>query len=180
MSSHPPYESPKVIFPKRQGSWLRRNGLWFIPLMIFVVGIPLLCFSSIFLIAKVGMEFVMGPRDAALEAMRANPQVVAIMGEPIVANNNHIQISDMHIDNDNGDVRIGFGASGPDSSGTVNGKMILRDGNWEVGHIIIEFSNGKFVELGDPIHRAQAEEEFDHADSESESEKESLAESESG
>lgn len=165
MSTHPPDGQPKFIFPKKESSWLARHGIWFIPLMIFVIGVPVLCAGSIFLFARAGLGLVLGPKNAAVDAMRGNPAVVSIMGEPIEGSN-HIQIQDMHVKNKNGHVQLQFEAEGPDSTADVQGHMILDDGDWEVGHITISFPDGQIIELGDPVHRPKYVKENDQPEAE--------------
>lgn len=144
MSTFPP-EEPKFVFPKNESSWFKRNGIWFIPLMIFVIGVPLLCAGSIFFIARAGLGLVLGPKNAAVEAMNGNPAVVAVMGEPIEGSN-QIHMRNMQVNDNNGHVEIEFDADGPNSDAEVSGKMILDDGDWEVGHITIRFPDGKEIE----------------------------------
>ena len=88
MSFNQEDQKPQVVFPVQQHGWMRRNGIWFVPLMIILIGVPLLCFGSIFFAARMGMNLVLGPRDAAVAQMQDNQDVVAKMGEPISSRKN--------------------------------------------------------------------------------------------
>ena len=163
MNTNQPYDSPQVIFPKREPSWFSRNAIWFIPLMIFLIVVPILCGGVLFFFAKTAMHLVHGPRDAAVQAMMSNDRVVAVMGEPIDGAE-FVTIRDMQINNDDGSMEIGFEAAGPNSKADVDGVMLLVDGEWEVGFITIKFPDGNTIEMGDPVHHRTDDGDSDEAE----------------
>ena len=170
MSTFPPDQQPKVIFPKRERSWFSRNALWFIPLMIFLVGTPVLCAGSLILFGRTAMHIVLGPRDAAIEAMGAQPEVTAKMGSPIEVSNSHVNFNDMQIKNDSGSVHIEFDAKGPKQGAEVDAKMLMRNNDWEIGHLIIKYDDGETFEMGDrSLRSAEVEEDAFAAELEPES-----------
>ena len=148
MNYSPPEQPTKVIFPKRESSWFARHAIWLVPTLLIVVGSPLLCFGSIFMIGRYGINLVLGPRDAAVAAMELEPAIVAAMGSPLSGDNN-IQFRDMQVNNNNGHVEIEFNVSGPQQRGNVSGIMLMKSGNWEVGHIKIQLDDGQEFSLGD-------------------------------
>ena len=132
---------------KPQNSWIKRNGLWFFPVLIFGLGGPLVCCSGFAFLGYSAVNLINGPKNAAIQALENDPEVAERLGDNLTAGSN-IQINDMQIDNNNGSVDIGFSVSGSKESADVEGKMVMTAGEWAAESLVVTYTDGTTKEIG--------------------------------
>lgn len=149
----PPY--PLVPQPE-QRSWLERNPNW---------KIPLGCLTLIFLLVGFGagvlslVEFSFHSSEAFQQAVaraQANPQVRALLGEPIRAQ--WTVSGDLHVNGSSGRADLSIPISGPNGKGTIRAIAIKNAGVWTFTFLRVTVG-GRCVDLL-PGQPAEAEREF--------------------
>ncbi len=129
-----------------QPSWFRRNFIWFVPLLLVVVGIPATCCVT----SAAGLWGLFGlmnaPRDAAIAAMEADPEIADRLGTPIEPGEG-IALNDYQNNNGNGGADLDFNVSGPKGSAHVTGHMKLVAGTWSPDGLTITFDDGTEITL---------------------------------
>ena len=139
--SEPAYDNDPT--PKQKG-WFGRNALWFVPLVLFLVGSPFLCCGGC---ALFGWNMVKQPVEAAVAAMNASPSITENLGAPIESSMNDLKINNLENVNGMGGADIGFDASGPKSSARVEGRMQLDNGVWTPEDLTISCHDGTEFKL---------------------------------
>ena len=132
--------------PVKQQSWLRRNGLWFFPLIIFVVGVPLVCcggpLAGLFTLGNA----VMKPRTAAIEHMERDTRVTDVLGTPLEPGSMYMP-SQLQINNSTGSANIEFDVKGSRGTATVKGSMKMTAGEWSPVRLVVSCSDGQEIIL---------------------------------
>ena len=130
-----------------QKSWFGRNCFWFVPLILVLVGTPALCCVGsgfgVFGLFKM-ME---APRDAAVEAISADPELSAALGGPIVPEEGGMAVSNYQNNNGNGYADINFNVKGSKGTAHVSGRMNLTAGTWSPENLTVKMSDGTEVTL---------------------------------
>ena len=122
-------------------SWVKRNGLLFFPLLVFVVGIPVICCGAFAFSVGWFAGMVTAPKTAAIGALEQDSRVTEKIGIEI-SSNNQVNLSNLQVSNDNGSTEIRFTAIGSKGSARINGKMLLIDGEWSAERLVVTFDDG--------------------------------------
>ena len=140
-----PYQNDNFgLPPMKQESWLKRNGLWFFPLIIAVIGVPVLCCGGSFWGVASLAGAVMKPRDVAIEYLQDDPRVTEQLGSPLEPGENFFP-KQYSVENNTGNATIQFDVDGPDGSAKVDGRMILNSGTWTPEFLTVTFSDGSEI-----------------------------------
>lgn len=130
--------------PMKKESWLKRNGLWFFPLMLAVIGIPMLCCGGgMFGVASLAGA-VMKPRAIAIEHLENDPRVTDQLGSPLQPGSKYMP-TNYSVVNDNGQANIEFDVIGPNGNANVKGKMVMTAGTWSPEHLTVTLSDGSEI-----------------------------------
>ena len=130
----------------QQDSWIKRNGLWFFPVLLFGIGTPVVCCGGLAWVGMQAASLLTAPIEAAVAAIEADPEISAKLGDNIVSGS-ATSINNMNIDNDNGDVEVGFRVFGSRDSADVKGRMIMESGEWSVDYLTVTFNDGKVMKI---------------------------------
>lgn len=130
----------------KQPGWFRRNFIWFVPLLLVVLGIPGTCCLT----SAAGLWGLFGlmnaPRDAAIAAMEADQEIVERLGTPLQPGNG-IALNNYQNDNGNGGADLDFNVTGPKGSAHVTGHMKLVAGTWSPEGLTVKFDDGTEITL---------------------------------
>jgi hypothetical protein len=129
--------------PQHQKSWLRRNLLWFGPLLLVVLACPILsCGGFVFFM----FNSVQAPLTVATEAINADQHIVAKLGSPITRGS-AMSVNDYSNNNGNGGATIEFNVSGPSGGAQVSGRMALTAGKWRPDGLKVTCDDGTEFQL---------------------------------
>ena len=133
--------------PHQPEGWFRRNWAWIVPLGLGCVG----CIVLVVGIVAVGAFFTFDTlkssvdplRQEALDRVRAHPDIISALGEPIEVGwlfRGHVNVSDS-----TGEADVEVPISGSKGKGTVYLKAVREDGEWRLERleIAIEGAEGR-------------------------------------
>lgn len=149
---------PGHAYGQQQPSWVARNGCWFFPLIgVFILAPIACCIGGIFFM----WSFVSAPRDAALEIVRNDPQVVQELGQPIEAGSS-VSLRNFSVQNGDGKGEITFDVKGPKGSATVEGSMIVKNNIWTAEILTVKTDSGLSIKIPEESDdNADGENDFD-------------------
>ena len=126
--------------PPPQRSWWSRNWKWALPVgcicPILLCGGGGLAFFFIIYGAVTGAIKALTPTSEGMARARANPEVVAALGEPIESG---LLISgSINVNGSSGDVDVSIPISGPKGSGTLYVVGTRSGGRWQYSRMDVE------------------------------------------
>lgn len=91
------------------------------------------------------------PFEHALAEVRADPQTVQVLGQPIEAG--WWVTGSLRLNNDDGQADFHFPVSGPNGSASVHVRATKNAGSWSYESILVTFDDGAAasVELAEPV-----------------------------
>ena len=131
----------------QQESWIKRNGLWFFPLLILMLGAPVICCGGFAFLGYTAAGIITGPTSAAIDAVKNDPEIAARLGEDIQSGGS-TQLHDMQINNDTGHVELKIRAVGSQSGADVEGTVVMENGDWFASDLTVTFDDGTEKKIG--------------------------------
>ena len=121
--------------PPRRG-WFVRNWVWFVPLLILLFIIICAGCCTGMLTFRVGMLKASEPYQAALAAVREDPQVQEALGTPI-EDDTWFPVGEIVTSNRHGDARLDFAVRGPKGRAHVRTESRMTDGAWQMTELVV-------------------------------------------
>ena len=140
-------EAFQPVGSEPQKSWLGRNCIWFVPLILVLLGLPSLCCIGGGLSFFGLFKMMEAPRDAAVEAISADPDLSTALGAPIQPAGSGMSVSNYQNNNGNGFADVDFNVEGSKGSAHVTGRMKLTAGEWSPENLTVQMSDGTEVKL---------------------------------
>jgi hypothetical protein len=129
--------------------WFSRNIWWLLPVSFLAIAMPVGCCAGIFLWV-IGSLKSSEPYQMALNRVRADRQVITILGQPIKeASWMPTGNFSYHINNGValGTATFSFAISGPKDSAVVHAEAMCRNGKWEFRLLEVTTSGGRVISL---------------------------------
>ena len=133
---------PSPAPPLREKSWLERNWKWAVPVTALVL---IAVFVGGILSFVVGMFRSSYPYQEALARARANPAVVAQLGEPIQPG--ALVTGSVNLSGASGDADLDIPVSGPKGKGSLYVTAHKRAGEWQFTRLVFVSDAGTRVDL---------------------------------
>ncbi|UCF68281.1 MAG: hypothetical protein JSV80_02980 [Acidobacteriota bacterium] len=116
---------------------------WTIPVgCLAIVALPICCCGGL-IAGLIGYTGALDPYRLAVERVRASPEVIEALGEPIETRWTH-QL-ELKIDNDEARLRIPL--VGPKGEATVRGRADRRQGQWALTELTVRLDDGGEITL---------------------------------
>ena len=94
-----------------------------------------------------GWSQLSAPLDTAVSAMENNAEFAEKLGTPIEYELNGLEMRNITNDNGEGGAEFTFNAKGPNGSASVDANLNLSAGNWSVGTLTGECSDGTEITI---------------------------------
>jgi hypothetical protein len=124
--------------PEREKGWWQRNWKWVVPAASLVL---LAAFVGGVLALVVGVFRSSDVYQEALARVRAHPEVVAYLGQPVEPG--FLPSGSINISGSGGDARLEIPVSGPKGSGTIYLEAKREAGEWQYSRLLFVGSGGQ-------------------------------------
>jgi len=139
--SFEPSPTPQATPPQK--SWIGRNWIWLVPLILVVMASPIVCCGGL---AFFGFNVMQAPLTAATDAINADQRITGKLGSPITRGSS-MTVNNYTNNNGNGGATIEFNVSGPNGGAQVSGRMALTAGKWRPDGLTVTCDDGTEFEL---------------------------------
>jgi hypothetical protein len=122
---------------------LRRNRLWFVPLVLLVM---ILAAGGAAYGLLFGRKLMSPPYKMSLEALQNDPQVAERLGEPI-RGTTWCPTGLLYVDDGTGSAGLFYAVSGPKGSADVQVEAQLVAGKWGLTTLSVTYDDGEKISI---------------------------------